>query len=267
MTISPWLELLTRHRLPYGREDSFKLRHATLLSQRVLFGVDRRHLPINDLLGMAQELGMPAVYEDTLRAHHAAANMVFFGSEVDGQRQVLKVYLELWDALRQRVRDTGDRSPGLLNVGVKWDAHSGAHCRADYLCHPMLSTTGVLGRMAQLYRQVPAPNAGALAASLVRQAAQRAPQASFLYVEVSEGDSPRQSFDLNLYKSGLSIQDVRPTLSELGLHFRLPPAQLDALLDAIAQHPLGHLSGGCDRHGDEFATIYHEIAPQVDRIP
>lgn len=264
MPDTPWLELLQRRDLPFGREDSFKLRRTTLLSRRVLLGVHSQHIGVNDVLEMAAELGMPAVYADTLRSHYVNANMVFFGCEQDGPRQVLKVYLELWEALKHRVRETRDLSPALLNVGVKWDTGNRTHCRADYVCHPMLSTKGALGRMALLYRQVPAPHAGDISAGLLRQAEQWAPKASFLYLEVSEGDSPRRSFDLNLYKSGLLIQDVRPMLEQLGRHFSVPAAELACLLDRIAKQPLGHLSGGCDRHGDEFATIYHEVASLPD---
>lgn len=257
-----WLNELAQRGLPYGREDSFKLRRGTLLTQRALLGVDIRHLGLEDLLTLALAQGMPARYEADLRRYHPQANMAFFGIEHDGRRRILKVYLECWDAVRQHVRATGSTSPALLNMGIKWDAQGGSHCRADYICHPLLSTVGVLGRIAQLYRPLPAPHAGALHQSLIRQAMRAAPRSSFLYVEVQEGDSARQSYDVNLYKSGLSVRDTRPIIQALGQHFDIPSAELDGLLDDIASHPLGHVSGGCDRQGQEFTTIYHEIAPQ-----
>lgn len=254
-------ELIEDAGLPYGREDSFKLLPARLLEGRTLLGIRTAELNLNKLQNIASTLGMPPLYAPLLAELFPRSNMVFVGVESSPGGTVWKVYLELWEALRQRIRahPGGAPEPGLLNVGVKWQRSSGMHCRADYLCYPLLSTAGILGRIRQLYRGAPAPTASGMLEQLVRLAAQRRAQASFLYVEVGEDQGERQSFDLNLYKADLRMGDVQSLIDDLGRHFRCPEARLSTLMAPIQAHPLGHVSAGFDRHGREFTTIYHEV--------
>ncbi|HET6789716.1 MAG TPA: hypothetical protein VFH49_17260, partial [Aquabacterium sp.] len=191
-------ELIEDAGLPYGREDSFKLLPSGLLEGRTLLGIRTAELNLSRLQNIASILGMPPTYAPLLAELFPQSNMAFVGVESSPGGTVWKVYLELWEALRQRLRahPGGTPAPGLLNVGVKWQPSSGMHCRADYLCHPLLSTAGILGRIRQLYRGASTPTASGVLEPLVRLAAQRRAQASFLYVEVGEDQGTRQSFDL-----------------------------------------------------------------------
>ena len=46
-----------------------------------------------------------------------------------------------------------------------------------------------------------------------------------LVVETSEEGNPRKSFDINLYKSELTMADIDPLLRGLGRHYGLPDEQ------------------------------------------
>lgn len=253
------LQMLTSRGLRFGREDSFKLYQQGLLGERILLGTPAGDLGCDQLLKMSTELGMPPCYEPLLREQFANANLVFFGLEDREDGGVFKVYLEFWDQLKQRVRTTGSREPGLLNVGVKWDTRSGAHCRTDYVCFPLLSVGDILGRLDGLYRDQPGRPSRDFSVSLIHQAADRNPAAAFLYVEVGEGGSPRKSFDINLYKASLTVSDIRPELTLLGQRYGIDGFGLEQLLGRVGGRYLGHLSGGVDRHGRDFATIYYEV--------
>jgi hypothetical protein len=251
---------LARRGVRYGREDSFKLYHGGLLEDRVLLGARAGDLGDEAFVDIAAELGMPPGYRGLLLEHFADADMVLFGLEDREDGGVFKVYLEFWDRLKRRVLATGSAEPALLNLGVKWDSASGAHCRADYVCVPLLPVSGILGRLRHLYAGQRTPGYE-LSECLIRQAAARSdPRASFVYLEVGEGGSARRSFDVNLYRADLRVADARPLVARLGEQYAIDGGRLDRLLGRVGERRLGHLSGGLDRHGRDYATIYYEVA-------
>jgi hypothetical protein len=100
-----------------------------------------------------------------------------------------------------------------------------------------------------------------IAQDIVRLAARVRPQAPFLYLEVSETGNPRQSFDVNLYKSGLSVADAASHLRGAAAHFGVAGERFEAVFGEMQQMPLGHIAAGCDRRGGEFLSVYAEVAP------
>jgi hypothetical protein len=250
---------LTSGGLRYGREDSFKLHPHGLLEDRVLLGTRASGLGREALLNIGAELGMPACYRPLLLDYFPHADMVLLGLEDRDDGGVFKIYLEFWERLKARVLATGSMEPALHDLGVKWDTTSGAHCRADYVCFPLLSVTDILSRVARLYPVRPGPPSYELSIDLIRQAARSDPSASFVYLEVGEGGSPRKSFDVNLYKANMTVSDAGPLLTRLARHYGIDKARVGQLLERVGGRCLGHLSAGLDRHGRDYATIYYEI--------
>jgi hypothetical protein len=249
--------------IPYGREDSFKLGRQRLLADRVLIGVDSTRLATDKLLAIAIELGMPHACLKVLLPHAAVANAVFFGFEELADSCVCKVYLEFWDQVRREVRRTGARTPLLLHLGVKWNsAQPGRHEIARYDCHPMIDTRTILRRMALCYRDELCMVHEA-ARDVVLAAASRNPAASMLYLEVGEQGNPRRSFDINLYKTGMSVADAAPQLYRAAEHLQVTAELMEAQLQRLGTCPLGHLSSGMDRHGQAFLSVYAETLPLI----
>jgi hypothetical protein len=239
----------------YGREDSFKLGPGRVIGSRVLVGIETASMDAARALALASELGMPEVCLQVLLPHLAEANAVFFGFEEQG----CKVYLEFWDKVRRETRRTGSPAPQLLHLGVKWDpARPGHHEVARYDCHPMLGLRHILRRMAHCYGDGAAPERCELTQAIVRAAAQRKPDASMLYLEVSEQGNARASFDINLYKSAMLVRDAAAQLRQAGALFELAPALIEEQLQKLGPCPLGHLSSGMDRHGQPFLSVYGE---------
>lgn len=265
--LTAWQDLLDRvvaAGWPHGREQSFKMAGNSLLRDRLLLGVQRSAILPSQLWALARDLGMPAAGEELLAGHWERANAVFLATEEGGTARMYKVYLEFWDEARRAVRG-GARSPQLLHLGVKWSsARPGHHEEARYTVHPLLGLRDIQRRMADCY-PAQAPAAGLeLARAIVRRGAMRNPQAAFLYLEASEAGNPRRSFDINLYKSGLRVGDVAAELRSLALHFGIAPEAIEEQLRQLGELALGHISGGCDRRGAEFLSVYAEIAPLPD---
>jgi hypothetical protein len=204
---------------------------------------------------------MPQAQLAQFAARLPEANTVGFGFEGGERGGAYKVYLEFWDRLRARVqRDPGDVSPALLFLGFKWAASDGSRCAlATYTCHPLLSVQGIERRLVRLYEgRGDAPSLDA-ARAILALAAQRVPGDSFVYVEATEEGNPRKSFDLNFYKAGLRVADLSPVLAPLCERYSIARAAMRRIEAQAGGRPLGHLSGGLDRDGDDFLTVYYEL--------
>jgi hypothetical protein len=259
-----WEELLIRAqelRRPFGREQSFKLVPGRLVADRLLVGLHAAGLDAQALFGLCEELGLPPAGRALLEAQLPRANAVFLACEEAGGPPLYKAYLEFWDEVRARVR-AGDRSPQVLHFGVKWSAaQPGRHEEARYVCHPLLASREVLLRMAAAYPAQDEASALEPARAIVRMAARRRPDAAFLYLDASETGNPRRSFDINLYAAGLQVQEAAGSLRQAASHFGVPARALEDQLQVLGPLPLGHLSGGRDRRGAEFLSVYAEVAP------
>jgi hypothetical protein len=189
--------------------------------------------------------------------------MVGVGLEDTRDHGVYKMYLEYWDKVRLDVRHTGRTDPMLLHLGFKWRAQGdGSDGRiVRYTCFPRLSVHDTLARIEQIYSGAATPTAQDLATAIVRRAATVNPRALFLYVETSEGDNSRKAFDINLYKSELTMADIDPFLRGLAQHFCLDDEQFLPLIARVGAHLLGHVSGGLDRGGNDAMTLYYETRP------
>lgn len=243
--------------IPYGREDSFKCVPDEVISDRVLIGVNVGTNSAENLFSIAVENGLPASGLAALVPYAAVANAVFFGFERSGATQVCKLYVELWDQVRRQVRLTGANAPLLMHLGVKWDpARPDRHVLARYDCHPMLGTAAILRRMALCYPS--ATEVHEAARDIVAVAAERNPDASMLYLEVSEEGNPRRSFDIKLYKARMRVNDAAAQVRLAARALRIPDHLLERELQRLGPCPLGHLSSGIDRHGRPFLSIYAE---------
>lgn len=256
------MQCLAEAGLNYGREDSFKVSRGRLLAERLMLGVRTKSVQLEAALRIAARLGMPAELTHQVSEHWAAADVVLFGVEAGRDETVFKLYLEFWEQVRQQVGRTGSDAPLLLDLGFKWPAGGGARPRvARYVCHPLLSPATSIGRIQALYAGARGPTAYPMVVELIDRCAARRPGAPFIYLEAEEDGTPRCSFDINLYRAGLTLDDAADWLARLASHYGIDAGAMQALQAAVGSHPLGHISGGVDRHGDDFLTVYHEVEP------
>jgi hypothetical protein len=248
--------------VPHGREHSFKFVRGQVLGNRVLVGVPRSSIRCETVLAIGREFGMPMAAQHLLTARFKEANAVFFATEEDGPQWLFKIYLEFWDVVRARVI-AGDITPQLLHLGVKWSSARPGHFEeAHYTCHPLLGVRDVLRRMGEVYPPEATSTASlAFAQDVVRMGVNRRRDAVFLYLEASEAGNPRRSFDVNLYKTGLAVADAAEGLRALAVQLGIAQESVSSVLAGMAALPLGHVAAGCDRRGDEFLSVYAEIAP------
>ena len=244
-----------------GAERSFKMSAGSLLAERYLAGVRREALTALALSSLCGQLQMPDDYLEALLHDLPEADSVHFGYEAGEAYEeaqaggkagcVYKIYLEFW----QRLNQTQNASaPVLLHLAYKWDVQSpGRRAVSEYRCFPGLSAAQAMARMEALYG---ADGGASLAASraLVGMAA-RLTREPLMYLEVSEPGNPRASFDIRLYAAQLRLKDAHPALLRVSRVYDIADA-FDALYAQQREGLLGHLSGGVDRAGSDFLTVY-----------
>ena len=94
---------------------------------------------------------------------------------------------------------------------------------------------------------------------IVRRGAKGLRRDAFVYAEVSDEPGRRDSYDVNLYKSGMRLAEIAEAVLRIGQAYEIPETPLAAHLTAHRDCRLGHVSGGGDRNGAGFVTFYYEV--------
>ncbi|MBF0460796.1 MAG: hypothetical protein HQL87_05310 [Magnetococcales bacterium] len=242
--------------LPHsGAERSFKMTHGLLLTQRILYGIDKKRMTQHTALSLAARLHMPDGYRQILGACHGAANFFYLGFEQDAQRSLWKWYLEfpVYVGTPQHGR------PALLYVGLKWNAVDDAPIAiTHYVWRVHLPLPELYACLGSACGSTDSATAHC-ATAVLTLAATRTEADRLVLLEVSEPGQARRSFDLNLYAASLTVGAVAHLLHQTAQHLAIPVPVMDALLTRIHDQPLGHLAGGLDRHNRDFLTLYYEI--------
>jgi hypothetical protein len=234
-----------------GFERSFKLCRGRLLGERELYGVQLRQIGAERALQICRQLGMPPADLEAFRAQLPEATVLHFGIEPSEQGAMLKVYAEF---PRRLVAPTG--GPVVLHLAWKWDPQRPERRGvATYRCLPKLPQPQVFERMRALYGAQAAGRGLVLLQDVASLAASRTAE-PLMYLEVEEAGNPRASFDLNVHDAELLLRDIEPQLRGLQMYFAVPAGTFEPYFAPIRQQRLGHLSGGIDRGGAEFATVY-----------
>lgn len=238
-----------------GRERSMKMSSAGLLTDRLLLGFVATPPAWLRFVELSRAFSMPSAWRDQVAAMLQQSDHLHVGLETDGARRWCKVYLEFNRNLTAARRQARPPSlPLLLYLAFKWDTvqpHDGGVSR--YFCHVNLPRADTLKRVRRVHGLSPSPVRDMVCSALLAGEGQAPPP---MYLEVREDGNPRNSYDINLYGSGLCLADVAPQLQAVARPLGLG-GDLTSFLGLLGARRLGHLSAGRDRHGDEFLSVYY----------
>ena len=250
--------------VPYGFEESVKLLAGRALANRFLIGfkqADLRGDRRTALADLGAAIEMPPACLDRFCERLPEANIVLFAYEENGSASVYKAYLEFGGDFDAAVR-RNPREPEscLLHLGFKWNAvQPDAYTMARYVCYPAYSVKTIMEKLACVFYASEQRSSLEIARDIVSLASQRMRPDEFLYTEVTEENNPRRSFDINMYRANLRMHDLSPQLSRLFRYYRIPEEVFRELYERMAPQIFGHLSGGLDREGRDFLTLYHGV--------
>lgn len=250
--------------LPCGYEKSFKLAPRYFSANRYLLGIDRRNLDESGLTRIFERMLMPEPLVDNCRDRLADANLLLLGFEESEKDCIYKIYLEFWDQVSMALQRASEPCrPRTLFLGYKWSAFDNRKSVvSEYVYHPRLALDDMIARLEQLNRTEDADPTFDVARELVQLAARLADSESFIYLEVGEAGTQRSSFDINLYRASLSLQQLRPQLERLLNHYQIERGRLDEVYARAGDRQLGHLSGGTGRDGQPFFSVYYDNEPE-----
>lgn len=241
-----------------GFERSFKASAHRLLTERFLFGIQRQRLRTQMVADFCRGLGIPPVFLSAAMRAIPSADTLHFGYEGQGQGAFCKLYLEFWRRLNDCQSGLAMETAVPLYLAFKWDPDDPRRqALARYACYPRVDAAAMKRRLTALYGDGAAQCPSWIFLHDLLDSLIQAGKAAPMYIEVREDGCPRHSFDLNLHDLDVPMSSlVVPTL-RLGQAFGLARQDLEGLLAALGDFPIGHVSGGTSREGDDFLTVYY----------
>jgi hypothetical protein len=122
---------------------------------------------------------------------------------------------------------------------------------------PFLGIATIQDRLQRLIQPAASLDMLDIYQGIIQQAARRIPPVDIQYLEVTEKGNPRRSFDINIYKAGHRLMDLRSLLLRAFQHFSVPSDRVQSLFHRIQGERFGHLAGGVDRENRPFMTVYY----------
>ena len=247
-------------------EQSFKAVRGHLFENRFLLGINRREMEGNRderISLICEKIGMPHNLLASFMQALPAANHVYFGAEKNEQTLLFKAYLEFRDKIEQQI--VGARVIGqsfLLFSGFKWDAFwptRQAVTRYDW--YPSLPVPEMLEHLRTTIDPSRHSGLWEFVRGITERAAEKIADSEIQFLDVSEEGNPRRSFDINLYKSGLRLEDLSLPLLRALRHYAIPSGSIESLYQRIKAASFGHLAGGVDRANNDFMTVYYGVQP------
>ncbi|MGC9328226.1 MAG: hypothetical protein ACP5I1_11370 [Candidatus Hinthialibacter sp.] len=254
-------DLIEDLKVDFAIEKSFKISQHRINGDRFVIGIEKKSVTDAQISSIVDRLNMPEQHRAHFFHHAPDCNVMLFGYEKNENAPIFKAYLEFWDRVKLHVRRSPNKKePQLMHLGYKWNYENNSQAAITrYTCHPLITTSEILDKMKQSYFY--GDNARPLESiiEIVRFASTRIfSRYPFVFLDVEEENNPRRSFDVNLYKAHLPLEAVSANLHKITQSYFISDSQFHQVYDPIRPHLLGHIAGGVDREGREYASFYYE---------
>ena len=122
-----------------------------------------------------------------------------------------------------------------------------------------VSADGILERLSSAYENDPHGPLFEIVRDLLRFASSKVASEKVRYLEVAEENTPRKSFDINVYNAKLLLKQIYPLLQKIYRHYFIPVRDFHDIYNPSRAKTMGHLSGGIGRDGKDFVTLYYGL--------
>ncbi len=241
-------------------ERSFKFMEGILLTGRFLMGFRRQDsTPGQDeaVLNVCRRIGMPEDHLEKLRSELTGADIVLFGFEANEKNRVYKVYLEFNARLVEASKQDPPPDKVHIHTGFKWDVSDNSRkAVATYAALPLFRAADIAKRVGDEFYGGKNEGVYRMVDDILDLAGSRTRPGELLYFEASEENNPRSSYDVKLYRTNLRMAEIYPVLVGIARHYAVRMGVFDEIYEAVKTHRFGHLTGGTDREGRDFLTLY-----------
>ncbi|WP_088142111.1 hypothetical protein [Achromobacter xylosoxidans] len=238
-----------------GVEWSMKFSAAGLVGNRFMLGIQRENWRQLDLATLSRALAMPQSLWMRVVQDMEHARAMFFAYEPDGAAGTYRVYLEFMptpEALRQH---------GVLPLGCGYKWHPATQREAAVTAYRMRylqDRTGFDAHLEPYLARLANPVLRQVAQTIVAQACGQADPAGFMFLEVDEADTRRDSFTLTFRGADLPLRAFIPDLLRLAASLALAESDVLGFLLPDEPRSLYSLAAGAARDGHEFLTVYYD---------
>ena len=245
-----------------GYEKSFKLMDRQLLKNRYLLGINVDDLDQDKWSFLCGQMDAPKPLIEEFTKALQDASLVLLGFEESDKDCIYKIYFEYWDKVKREMLISNSPCDLMtLFRGFKWSVFDNSKIAVThYKYHPMLTVEEVIKRVHGTYSLQVNKTSFETAKEIISHLVPKKNSASLRYLEASEENNPRMSFDVNLYKTNVRLGKIYPYLKKLCCHYSIQVEEFDEFFSQVSGCVLGHLSGGIDREGRSFLTIYYETS-------
>lgn len=257
------IQLIKELNVMYDFERSFKMSQQKMGWHRFLMVVDKNDVkgnPHQRILSICERMNMPEDFLEMFKENLSQANPVDFGFEADEEGCIYKAYLDFLPQLRKGGHiNLNQTMPHLMFLGFKWDVLDPTKkALTKYTWYPSLSFEEIQTRLSDIYK---GRKSIELAEEILGIIASKTTHDKVYYLDVSEGHSPRRSFDINAYSANLQLKELYPLMIKIWQYFSIPAQEFSELYRQMETKMFGHFSGGMDREGNDFLTVYFGLEP------
>lgn len=253
--------ILNSLNIQVGFERSFKVLPDILLSDRFLAGFERESIvqnPDENIMNICRQLDMPEDFMESFKENLTDSNIVLFGFEGNEKSRIYKAYLEFGHRITEKIKENPDNpEPFLIHRGFKWDVSDNSQkSETMYTCFPLFNIQDIMKRVTSVIYSPEHKSPFGIIEDIMNLAAIKVNPYEFIYFEASETNNPRISFDVNMYRANLRMNEIYPLLLDIMRHYSIPDEQFHKLYKSVSSLIFGHLTGGFDREGRDFLTVY-----------
>jgi len=247
-----------------GIERSFKLTKNSIFSNRFLLGTKKnaiRQKPHERIRDICVRMNMPEDFLEELDRDLSDADYIHFGFEEQERAFVYKVYLEFYEKIETEIKARTKASDHfLMHRGFKWVVSDNTQrAITEYAWYPSISFKSMMKRLSKILGPHKEGAVIKVAKDILDIAMRRITHNDILYLEVTEEGNPRKSFDINIYRANLQLSELYPFLLEMCQLYSISQEKFHTLYESVKHRIFGHLSGGIDREGMGFVTVYYGV--------
>lgn len=238
-----------------GVEWSMKFSAAGLVGNRFMLGIAREHWQQLDLATLSQTLSIPQSLWMRVQQDMEQARAMFFAYEPDGASGTYRIYLEFMPT-PQALRHHGVLP---LGCGYKWHPATQREAavtayRMRYLADRHAFDAHLAPRLAKLGN----PVLRQVAERIINEACGVADPSGFMFLEVDEADTRRDSFTVTFRGADLPLRAFIPDLLRVAASLALAESEVLGFLLPDEPRSLYSLAAGAARDGHEFLTVYYD---------
>lgn len=258
LNVERFLALLRESQLDFIYERSIQFKPSSFSDQRHLAGLELRTIAPDleqKLLNLLRGLEFPNSHFVPLLSRLSAAAWMHFGIEQHGSTLFIKVYLEYPSSFEL---------PCLRHYAIKYSPNTQLAFISEYTHIPVssrASLTDVFGFSTSQLSQMPTVDspASSILATLNLFFNEHIPNSILQEIELLEVidiDTPRASFDINLYSLKLPLGLLAENLFGLAEKLGIDRNLISPVITEHLSSTLGHISYGYHRDSSPFLSVY-----------